>query len=90
MPGGDGTGPMGQGSMTGRASGYCAGNSHPGYINPIPRLGLGLGKGRGFLSYPQGYIHSEQYSYPTFMKPYCGMGFLGRRGGGRGRRFRQW
>ena len=36
MPGGDGTGPMGLGPMTGRAAGYCAGYSVPGYMNPIP------------------------------------------------------
>ena len=36
MPRGDGTGPLGQGSMTGRAGGYCAGFSTPGYANPMP------------------------------------------------------
>jgi hypothetical protein len=36
MPGGDGTGPMGRGPMTGRAAGYCAGYSVPGYMNPVP------------------------------------------------------
>jgi len=36
MPGGDGTGPMGLGPMTGRAAGYCAGHPVPGYMNPIP------------------------------------------------------
>ncbi len=46
MPGGDGTGPMGMGPMTGRAAGYCAGYGVPGYMNPIPgRLGLGFGRG---------------------------------------------
>ena len=48
MPRGDGTGPAGQGPMTGRAAGYCAGNSAPGYANPLPRMGMGLGRGRGF------------------------------------------
>ncbi len=33
MPGGDGTGPMGCGPMTGRGAGYCAGNGMPGYAN---------------------------------------------------------
>lgn len=37
MPGGDGTGPMGMGSMTGRGAGYCAGYDTPGYANPVPR-----------------------------------------------------
>jgi hypothetical protein len=36
MPGGDGTGPAGMGPMTGRAAGYCAGYSVPGFANPIP------------------------------------------------------
>ena len=47
MPGGDGTGPAGLGPMTGRAAGYCAGNSAPGYANPLPRMGMAFGRGRG-------------------------------------------
>ncbi len=49
MPGGDGTGPLGFGPLTGRAAGYCAGYSVPGYANPYPRGGRGLGRawGRG-------------------------------------------
>lgn len=47
MPGGDRTGPMGMGPMTGRASGYCAGSGAPGYAVPIPRRGFGMGFGRG-------------------------------------------
>ena len=48
MPGGDGTGPAGMGSMTGRAAGYCAGYPVPGYMNPIPGAGWGgFGYGRG-------------------------------------------
>ncbi len=31
--GGDGTGPLGQGPLTGRGAGYCAGYSTPGYLN---------------------------------------------------------
>jgi hypothetical protein len=46
MPGGDRTGPWGQGPMTGRAAGYCAGYGVPGYTNPIPGYG---GGGRGFF-----------------------------------------
>lgn len=58
MPGGNGTGPMGMGPMTGRAAGYCAGYPAPGFANPVsPRLGLGFGRGRGrglrgFTGYP--------------------------------------
>lgn len=39
MPGGDGTGPAGMGSMTGRAAGYCAGYAVPGYMNPAAGRG---------------------------------------------------
>ena len=51
MPGGNGTGPAGAGPMTGRAAGYCAGNSIPGYANSIRGRGLNGGggfRGRGF------------------------------------------
>jgi len=47
MPGGDGTGPMGMGAMTGRAAGFCAGYGMPGYMNPISGRGFGMGFGRG-------------------------------------------
>ena len=46
MPRGDGTGPRGMGPMTGRAAGYCAGYSAPGYANPISGRGRGFGYGR--------------------------------------------
>ena len=48
MPGGDRTGPIGMGPMTGRGAGFCAGYSVPGYANPLPSRGLGFGRGRGF------------------------------------------
>ncbi len=47
MPGGDRTGPMGMGPMTGRSAGYCAGLGAPGYMNPGPGWGRVLGRGRG-------------------------------------------
>jgi len=47
MPGGDGTGPMGMGTMTGRATGFCAGYGVPGYMNPGPAKGFRGGCGRG-------------------------------------------
>ncbi len=63
MPRGDGTGPLGQGPMTGRAAGYCAGYDRPGYANPnIRGYGLGMayrrgfgwgGRGRGLVYYMQ-------------------------------------
>ncbi|WP_422477446.1 DUF5320 domain-containing protein [Pleomorphochaeta sp. DL1XJH-081] len=63
MPRGDSTGRNGNGPMTGRAMGYCAGYDVPGYVNGEgfgfgqrrlygrPRgLGFGLGYGRGLRS----------------------------------------
>ena len=44
MPGGNGTGPMGAGPMTGRGAGYCAGFDRPGFAN---FGGRGMGMGRG-------------------------------------------
>ena len=46
MPRGDGTGPWGQGSKTGRGLGYCSGYSAPGYTKG-PGMGLARGFGRG-------------------------------------------
>ena len=48
MPRGDGTGPMGLGSMTGRGAGYCVGYPVSGYSNPYAGRGyIGQGRGRG-------------------------------------------
>jgi len=74
MPGGDGTGPMGMGPMTGRVAGYCAGYSAPGYANFIPGRGMGLGRGsgrrrfwrRGWLNY------GPMYGYTQGFAPYYG------------------
>ena len=47
MPGGDRTGPMGQGPMSGRGAGYCAGYNQPGWSSaPMGGAG-GWGGGRG-------------------------------------------
>ncbi len=46
MPRGDKSGPSGQGPMTGRQTGFCAGYDAPGCANPIPRRGFGRGWGR--------------------------------------------
>lgn len=54
MAGGDRTGPVGIGPMTGRAAGYCAGYPIPGYMNPYGgRFGGGFSWGRGrFMALP--------------------------------------
>jgi hypothetical protein len=51
MPRGDGTGPLGEGPMTGRAAGYCAGNDAPGFADSLAYGGAARGRGwfrRGF------------------------------------------
>jgi len=82
MPGGDRTGPMGLGPMTGRAAGYCAGYPVPGYMNPIPGRG-GFGRGFGF-GHGRGWRHwywatglpgwaRTAYGFPAFggwLNPY--------------------
>ena len=57
MPGGDGTGPMGLGPMTGRAAGYCAGYPAPGFMNPIP------GRWAGYPAPAYGYGAAPAYGY---------------------------
>ena len=48
MPRGDRSGPMGMGPRTGRAAGFCTGNSTPGFMNPYgSQMGGGFGWGRG-------------------------------------------
>ncbi|MDY6967637.1 MAG: DUF5320 domain-containing protein [Spirochaetota bacterium] len=85
MPGGDGTGPAGLGSMTGRAGGYCAGYNMPGYANPIGGRGFrgrgyfgGGGRGRGYrnMFYATGLPGWMRYGNPADyrgMPPYAGV-----------------
>lgn len=47
MPGGDRTGPMGQGSMTGWGAGFCAGHGNAGFANSGRGRGFGCGFARG-------------------------------------------
>lgn len=51
MPFGDGTGPLGQGPMTGRGVGFCAGYQRPGYTNPALGRRVGFGRGRGWRNW---------------------------------------
>ena len=85
MPGGDRTGPMGMGPMTGRAAGYCAGYSLPGYANLVPGrgrgfgsgLGRGLGRGRGW---GRGFgFRGAAYAYgnPYYGDPYLAAPYYG-------------
>jgi hypothetical protein len=53
MPRGDGTGPAGQGPMTGRGMGYCAGFNAPGFMNP--GLGRAFGWGGAATGFRRGF-----------------------------------
>lgn len=59
MPGRDGTGPMGQGSITGRGLGFCTGVNAKRYGNGLKRgfgygMGLNYGCRRGIEGYYAG------------------------------------
>jgi hypothetical protein len=85
MPRGDRTGPNGAGPMTGRAAGYCAGYSAPGYVNAAGGWGRGRGRGygrgwgrgwgrgygRGWYAYPPPAIVQPAYpqAYPITPQP---------------------
>lgn len=74
MPGGDGTGPGGMGSMTGRAAGFCAGYSVPGFANPV-RGGFGgggFGRGRGGRGRGFGWGRGRWFgAAPAYGAPYA-------------------
>ena len=85
MPRGDGTGPAGLGPMTGRAAGFCAGYSVPGYMNPIAsRTGFYGPVTKTVGPYP---VASYGYGIPygRGVSPLCGRGLGFGRGFGRGR-----
>jgi len=78
MPGGDRTGPLGRGPMTGRGAGICAGYQMPGYSNPRSlgygqgfgfRKGRGRGSGRGYWGCGRGIWWRDIYSNPYYSKP---------------------
>ncbi len=76
MPGGNRTGPMGAGPMTGRAAGYCTGNTAPGYAN-VGFANRGVGRGFGFGRGPgrgmgRGMGWGRGVQSPV---PYAGYGF---------------
>ncbi|MBD3277987.1 MAG: hypothetical protein GF388_06795 [Candidatus Aegiribacteria sp.] len=71
MPAGDGTGPRGEGAMTGRGMGICAGYPAGGYASsPGRRGGLGIygrggGRGRGWRRDPAPYHPVYRDQVPT-------------------------
>ncbi|PKM88800.1 MAG: hypothetical protein CVU87_06800 [Firmicutes bacterium HGW-Firmicutes-12] len=63
MPGYDGTGPSGQGTMTGRRMGFCA---PAGLSNTIaPGRGLGYGRGRGRCFWPNARVQAGKVNATT-------------------------
>ena len=83
MPRGDGTGPAGMGPMTGRAAGYCAGYSVPGFANPIgggrySGIGRGAfggrgGRGRGYRNWYHATGQPGWYRYNLGMPAWGGI-----------------
>ena len=86
MPGYDGTGPRGEGPMTGRGFGYC-GTGRPARLGVWPAVGLGLGLGmrwgarrfgRGFgagygRGYGAGYVDPALWAAPTAQEEASGL-----------------
>lgn len=63
MPGGDRTGPNGQGPMTGRRMGCCTGNN-PDFPTHVRGLGLGRGMRAGFgRGFRRGFAPTETENY---------------------------
>lgn len=63
MPGGNATGPRGEGPMTGRKAGYCMGFGMPGYANNDGRRdsGIRFGRGTGFGNNGGGYGRRNRF-----------------------------
>ena len=82
MPAGDGTGPQGMGSRTGRGAGFCSGFNVPGFANPMVR-------GRRFAAW--GNRAGRAGYYPAaWQGPTASYGGFGVPYGGRGMRRRWW
>jgi uncharacterized protein DUF5320 len=78
MPGGNGTGPMGMGAMTGRAAGFCAGYAAPGFANPVGGRGQGFGgagRGRGGGGRGRGFgVGAGRFGWAPMAAGYPGYG----------------
>ena len=78
MPRGNRTGPRGDGPMTGRGAGYCAGNDRPGFASSAfgggfgrgfgQGRGMAYGRGRGF-GQGRGFGRGMGYDVPGFREP---------------------
>ncbi len=78
MPRGNRTGPMGQGPITGRGAGFCAGYALPGYANnAAPGCGgrfgagnrFGNGRGMGFRGRGFGFQAAQNVALATELTP---------------------
>jgi hypothetical protein len=85
MPFGDGTGPTGMGPMTGRAAGFCAGYSVPGYINPVAGRAGFYGAGMPSVGPYGAGAYGYGMPYGGWVNPWFRRGFGFGRGFGRGR-----
>jgi len=83
---------MGQGPMTGRAAGYCAGYGVPGYMNPVPGRWFGSAAPYAPAAYPAVPYGFRQGLFGRGLGLRRGMGFGRGRGfgPGRGRRWFGW
>lgn len=75
MPGGDRTGPVGMGPMSGRGAGFCAGAPVPGYMNPGAAYGRGMGYSRGGRGYRRlysyrGFPAAAHFGFPGYGTAY--------------------
>lgn len=57
MPGGDRTGPMGQGAMSGRAAVYCGGYHQRGWMSRMMGRWFGGGERGGWQGHGRGFRH---------------------------------
>jgi len=73
MPRGNGTGPAGMGPMTGRAAGFCAGYSAPGFANPIGGRGA-FGRGGGGRGWRNMYYATGMPGYARYNMGYQAWG----------------
>ena len=82
MPGYDGTGPMGMGSMTGGGMGFCAVPGSDGYARPrIGQFfgrggGRGGGRGRRNMYYATGLTGWQRAGNPAYAGAYPYAGHL--------------
>lgn len=76
MPRGDRTGPLGEGPMTGRGAGLCAGYAQPGYASTPGRAFPGRGMGGGFARGAGRGYRNRYYATGVPLSAYNAPGYL--------------